>query len=44
MTLLVILTAFFVLLAVLGPIAGADSRDFRGADAARRDKLWSRLP
>jgi len=41
MTLLLLL-ALVLLLAVLAPRYGVDSRDLAGADAARRDKLWSR--
>jgi hypothetical protein len=40
MTLLLILAAI-VLLAVLSPVCGVDSRNL-GADEASRDKLWAR--
>jgi len=41
MTVLLMLAAV-LLLAVLAPVLGSDSRDLAGAEGARRDKLWSR--
>jgi hypothetical protein len=42
MTFFLVLILGSLLLAALAPRYGVDSRDLAGAEAARRDKLWSR--